>query len=113
MADVLVERAGPLASLEGLLGEAVFSRTGGNPFYVTEVLASGAGTVPVTVRDAVLARVARLSRAGQEVAGAASVLGRRAEANRGLLDTQASLAHHREETGPWRFSWTRTPSAGR
>jgi predicted ATPase len=59
--------------------DAIFSRTGGNPFYVTEVLASGAETVPVTVRDAVLARVARLSRAGQEVAGAASVLGRRAE----------------------------------
>ncbi len=61
--------------------DAVFSRTGGNPFYVTEVLASGAETVPVSVRDAVLARVARLSRAGQEVAGAASVLGRRTEAD--------------------------------
>jgi len=60
--------------------DVTFARTGGNPFYVTEVLASGSQTVPVTVRDAVLARVARLSRAGQEVAGAASVLGRRAEA---------------------------------
>src|SRR5215831_11401521 len=57
--------------------DAVFSRTGGNPFYVTEVLASGAETVPVSVRDAVLARMARLSRAGQDVAGAAAVLGRR------------------------------------
>ena len=72
----LVEAAG-----SALDPDAVFSRTGGNPFYVTEVLASGAETVPVTVRDAVLARVARLSRAGQEVAGAASVLGRRAEAD--------------------------------
>ena len=72
----LVEAAG-----SALDPNTVFSRTGGNPFYVTEVLASGAGTVPVTVRDAVLARVARLSRAGQEVAGAASVLGRRAEAD--------------------------------
>jgi DNA-binding CsgD family transcriptional regulator/Tfp pilus assembly protein PilF len=61
--------------------DAVFARTGGNPFYVTEVLASGAETVPVTVRDAVLARVARLSRAGQDIAGAASVLGRSAEAD--------------------------------
>jgi DNA-binding CsgD family transcriptional regulator/Tfp pilus assembly protein PilF len=59
--------------------DAIFSRTGGNPFYVTEVLASGSETVPVTVRDAVLARVARLSRAGQGIAGAASVLGRHAE----------------------------------
>src|SRR6516225_12293153 len=59
--------------------DAIFSRTGGNPFYVTEVLSSGSETVPVTVRDAVLARVARMSRAGQEIAGTASVLGRRAE----------------------------------
>jgi DNA-binding CsgD family transcriptional regulator/Tfp pilus assembly protein PilF len=72
----LVEAAG-----SALDPDAVFARTGGNPFYVTEVLASGAETVPVTVRDAVLARVARLSRAGQDVAGAASVLGRSAEAD--------------------------------
>jgi DNA-binding CsgD family transcriptional regulator/tetratricopeptide (TPR) repeat protein len=56
--------------------DAVFQLTGGNPFYVTEVAAAGAGQVPATVRDAVLARVSRLSRAGREVAAAASVLGR-------------------------------------
>ena len=33
--------------------------TGGNPFFVTELLASTAEAVPVTVRDAVLARAAR------------------------------------------------------
>src|SRR5689334_10428788 len=58
----------------------VFQRTGGNPFYVTEVLAAGSEQVPATVRDAVLARVSRLSGAGQGVAAAASVLGRPAEA---------------------------------
>src|SRR5215472_8552503 len=57
----------------------VFQRTGGNPFYVTEVLAAGSEQVPATVRDAVLARVSRLSPAAREVVGAASVLGRRAE----------------------------------
>jgi DNA-binding NarL/FixJ family response regulator len=36
-------------------------RTGGNAFFVTEVLASGNGAIPDTVRDAVLARAARLS----------------------------------------------------
>ena len=61
----------------------VYQRTGGNPFYVTEVLAAGSGHVPATVRDAVLARVSRLSAAAREVAGTASVLGRRADA--GLL----------------------------
>ncbi len=77
----------PALSVTGvrqLLGQAgsaldageVFQLTGGNPFYVTEVAAAGSGQVPATVRDAVLARVSRLSRAGREVAAAASVLGR-------------------------------------
>jgi len=43
----------------------VCQRTGGNPFYVTEVLAAGAEHVPATVRDAVLARVSRLSPAAR------------------------------------------------
>jgi hypothetical protein len=30
--------------------------TGGNPFYVTEVVQAGLGTVPSSARDAVLAR---------------------------------------------------------
>jgi DNA-binding CsgD family transcriptional regulator/tetratricopeptide (TPR) repeat protein len=34
--------------------------TGGNPFFVTEVLAAPGWTVPATVSDAVLARIARL-----------------------------------------------------
>src|SRR5262252_8585286 len=59
--------------------DTVFQRTGGNPFYVTEVLAAGAERVPATVRDAVLAHVSRLSPAAREVTGVASVLGRRAE----------------------------------
>ena len=82
----------PALSVTGvrqLLGEAgsaldagaIFQLTGGNPFYVTEVVAAGAGQVPATVRDAVLARVSRLSRAGREVAAAASVLGGRAGAD--------------------------------
>jgi hypothetical protein len=57
----------------------VYQRTGGNPFYVTEVLAAGSEQVPVTVRDAVLVRVSRLSRAGRDVVAAAAVLGWRAE----------------------------------
>jgi DNA-binding CsgD family transcriptional regulator/tetratricopeptide (TPR) repeat protein len=70
----LLETAG-----SALDADTIFQRTGGNPFYLTEVLAAGAEEVPATVRDAVLARVSRLSPAGREVAAAASVLGRRAE----------------------------------
>jgi DNA-binding CsgD family transcriptional regulator len=41
--------------------------TGGNPFFVTEALASGSDGIPATVRDAVLARAARLSASAQTV----------------------------------------------
>jgi DNA-binding CsgD family transcriptional regulator/tetratricopeptide (TPR) repeat protein len=70
------------AAGSALDADAIFQRTGGNPFYVTELLAAGpeqVSEVPATVRDAVLARVSRLSPAAQEVAAAASVIGRRAE----------------------------------
>ncbi len=40
--------------------EGLHAATNGNPFFVTEVLASDAPGVPASVRDAVLARAARL-----------------------------------------------------
>lgn len=47
--------------------DTVYAVTSGNPFFVSEVLASGGDTaVPPTVVDAVLARVRRLDRAAQE-----------------------------------------------
>ena len=42
--------------------------TAGNPFFVTEVLAAAADTVPVTVREAVLTHVAKLSPVAREIA---------------------------------------------
>ena len=54
---------------------ALYRRTGGNPFFVTEVLASGATDAPATVRDAVRARLGRLSPAARDVLGAAAILG--------------------------------------
>jgi DNA-binding CsgD family transcriptional regulator len=58
---------------------ALHRQTGGNPFFVTEVLASGSGGIPATVRDAVLARAARLSASAQAVLEAAAVIGPRIE----------------------------------
>ena len=55
-------------------GEAVFQATDGNPFFVTEVLASRESGVPATVRDAVLARAARLSPAAREVVELAGIV---------------------------------------
>ncbi len=57
----------------------LFRQTEGNPFFVTEVLAAGTAGIPPTVRDAVLARVARLSPAGRETLEAAAVVGPHAQ----------------------------------
>lgn len=57
----------------------LYRQTGGNPFFVTEVLAAGTAGIPPTVRDAVLARSARLSPEAREVLDAAAVIGARAE----------------------------------
>jgi len=51
------------------------ARTGGNPFFVTEALAGG-GSLPDTVRDAILSRAALLSGAARDALDAAAVLGR-------------------------------------
>lgn len=53
---------------------ALHRLTNGNPFFVTEVLA-GEGDIPQTVRDAVLARAARLSASARRVLEAAAVIG--------------------------------------
>ena len=52
-------------------------QTSGNPFYVTEVLSSGTSGVRATVRDAVLARAARLGPKCRAVLDAAAVIGSR------------------------------------
>ena len=52
----------------GRPSKGLYSATRGNPFFVTEVLAAAADAVPVTVRDAVLARAARLPPAAREIA---------------------------------------------
>ena len=45
----------------------LYEATGGNPFFVTEVLAGEAGDIPETVLDAVLARTARISERGRRL----------------------------------------------
>src|SRR6185312_9118099 len=50
-----------LAEPHGVDARELYRTTGGNAFFVSEVLASGTHEVPSTVRDAVLARAARMS----------------------------------------------------
>ncbi|HXD08919.1 MAG TPA: LuxR C-terminal-related transcriptional regulator, partial [Anaerolineales bacterium] len=57
----------------------LYAITGGNPFFVTEVLESEGTGVPATVRDVVLARAARLSPGAREVLEAASIVPGRIE----------------------------------
>jgi DNA-binding CsgD family transcriptional regulator/tetratricopeptide (TPR) repeat protein len=49
--------------------------TGGNPFFVTEVLATDSEHVPATVSDAVLARAARLSPEARAILDVAAAIG--------------------------------------
>jgi DNA-binding CsgD family transcriptional regulator/tetratricopeptide (TPR) repeat protein len=56
-----------LAAPHGVDGAELYRRTGGNPFFVIEVLATGGEAMPDTVRDAVLARAARLSPAARRL----------------------------------------------
>ena len=53
--------------------------TGGNPFYVSEILAAGWPSVPPTVRDAVGARLARCSPSAREIVETAAVIGGRVQ----------------------------------
>jgi DNA-binding CsgD family transcriptional regulator/tetratricopeptide (TPR) repeat protein len=62
LAPLSLEAVRELATPDFAEPEELYRRTGGNPFFVTEVLASGEA-IPATVRDAVLARAARLTAA--------------------------------------------------
>ncbi|HEX3848509.1 MAG TPA: AAA family ATPase, partial [Steroidobacteraceae bacterium] len=60
VAQLAMTAGRPAAGLHGV--------TGGNPLFVTELLAAVAGTVPATVRDAVLARAVKLEPAARRLA---------------------------------------------
>lgn len=58
---------------------SLYRRTGGNPFFVTELLASDAQGISATVQDAVLARVTRLSPPARTLLDAVAIIGARVE----------------------------------
>ena len=68
-----------LAGGTGLDPAELYRLTGGNPFYVTEVVQAGLGAVPSSARDAVLARAARLGGGAREVLDVAALIGARVE----------------------------------
>jgi DNA-binding SARP family transcriptional activator/DNA-binding NarL/FixJ family response regulator/tetratricopeptide (TPR) repeat protein len=68
-----------LAAESGLDAAALHRETGGNAFFVTEVVASAGGQLPATVQDAVLSRVHRLSPQARGALETAAVVGSRVE----------------------------------
>ena len=64
-----------LAEPYGVDASELYRKTAGNPFFVVEALAAtGAEGIPDTVRDAVLARAARLSRSAMALLEAVAVV---------------------------------------
>ena len=59
--------------------EELYRETGGNPFYVTEVIAAGGSAVPRSVHDAVLSRTARLTAGARDSLDVVALAGPRAE----------------------------------
>jgi DNA-binding CsgD family transcriptional regulator len=78
-----------LARRAGRFSHDLYNVTAGNPFFVTEVLATTQSGVPASVRDAVLARASRLSPSGREIAELVCIMPGRAE--RWLLERVSTL----------------------
>ena len=68
-----------LARHAGQTAAGLYELTGGNPFFVTEALASRSESVPVSIREAVLARASRLSVPARRVLDLVSVVPGRTE----------------------------------
>jgi DNA-binding CsgD family transcriptional regulator/tetratricopeptide (TPR) repeat protein len=64
-----------LAAGSGQDPAALHRLTGGNPFFLSEVLATAGELIPATVKDAVLARAARLTPEVRAVLDVAAVIG--------------------------------------
>ena len=91
-----------LSQASGHEPDAVHALTGGNPFFVSEVLRAEGDELPASARDAVLARAARLSPAGREVLDAAALVGERVE---------PALLARRHRRGPRQRSTSPSPPA--
>ncbi len=79
LAPLSLEAVALLAGSAEIDAGELHRRTSGNPFYVSEALAAGGGEVPETVRDAVLARAARLDDDARTLLDAVAIEPARAE----------------------------------
>ncbi len=79
LAPLSPRAVGVLAADSGVAASELYRLTGGNPFYLTEVLRAGTGEVPASARDAVLARAARLRSGSRAALDVAALTGARVE----------------------------------
>ena len=75
LAPLSAQAVRKLSAGRGVNPEELYNVTGGNPFYVREVLEAGLGEVPGSARDVVLARAARLGPKARETLEAAALIG--------------------------------------
>ena len=102
-----------LAETTAVDAMALYLATNGNPFFVTEVLAAGGAQVPPTVRDAVLARAARLGPEARSLLECAAVVAPQAELwllraldENGAIQLDECLASGMLTGGEWSTSGT-------
>jgi DNA-binding CsgD family transcriptional regulator/tetratricopeptide (TPR) repeat protein len=79
LAPLSADAVRQLAGSSGLDAAELYRLTGGNPFYVSEVLQAGMSEVPQAARDAVLARAARLSAGARDVLDVTALIGTRGD----------------------------------
>src|SRR3954470_2077068 len=108
--------ADAVASLAGDVADLVFALSGGNPFYVAELLASGTdGDPPASIANAVMGRASRLDDGERRLVELVSVVPNRVRTSlldavmpgwpaaavqperRGLLEVDATHVHYRHE----------------
>ena len=83
------ESVATLAAHAGRSAAGLHETTGGNPFFVTEMLAADSGGISPTIRDAVLARTRGLSPSAREALELVATMPRAAEVD--LLERQLAV----------------------
>jgi predicted ATPase len=87
LAPLSADAVRTLASGSKFAAADLFRLTGGNPFYVNEVVTAGTDEIPPSARDAVLARTARLGGQARHALDVAALIGSRVDVS--LLETVA------------------------
>lgn len=85
LAPLSADAVRTLASGTKFAAADLFRLTGGNPFYVNEVVTAGTDEIPPSARDAVLARTARLGGPARDALDVAALIGSRVDV--ALLET--------------------------